>query len=263
MLAAASASCHTGPHVHELSVMNVDCDNVFSPTFVEKVMAELDRLRQESPRFCESVTACSNELATTGRVSCWLSDFINVGGYDCEDDIAPSGCQDVDLKLRLKANAVQFGNVPFVSKKKPQSVLVSVGAGMAFPNDPDRRRDRNEAKTANVAPEYRSKYKSWKEMNDHNWAAMDKKQKERTHSVRNTCAVTSAKTYLDLSMTQKVSLLMKALAEHDGQGCCFVWGGVEGGLENRASFVFSLIISWQVRNPSPGPAWSLGHIDAD
>ncbi len=231
--------------------MNVDCDNVFSPTFVEKVMVELDRLRKDSPRFCEAVTACSNELATTGRISCWLSDFINVGGYDCEDDIAPSGSQDVDLKVRLRANAVQFGGLPYVSKKKPQSVLVSVGAGMAFPNDPDRKRDRNQSKTANCHPVYQSKHPSWSDMNEHNWKAMAKKQEERKHSIRNTVTDASAQKYLDMSMTDKVSLLTKAVQEHDGQGCSVCGVGVGYGIGGVSEYMLIIVFANPYSYPWP------------
>ena len=75
-------------------VINVDCDNIVTPEYIEKVANVLtDNLGAYT-----MVTASSNQGSLTGRVAVRLQEFLQQGGYD--EGCFGTGYQDVDLKNR-------------------------------------------------------------------------------------------------------------------------------------------------------------------
>ena len=170
--------------------MCLDCDNVFATTFAQGVMRELRRSRADLCEFCPAVCAGSSELATTGRLAYWLTDFLFAGGYDqegaSEGRTAPSGYQDVDMGVRVRMNAEKYGKLTPQSRKRPWSVPVALGAGFAFPNSEQAGEDRGWAKVRNAHPELLKKFNwKWGNMNTHNVAVMTAKRTERGHGIRN------------------------------------------------------------------------------
>ena len=137
-----------------LILVNLDCDNIASNDFAEAVMKSFHELPQPDYA-CVSADGCTSAL--TGRLCYRASDFLVLGGYDQE--AGPTGHQDTDLRQRLTlARKQRHGLAQPARLKGPQL------CGGALPNDPTSwKRDRNQAKIENVAPDIKAG-KSWADL---------------------------------------------------------------------------------------------------
>eukprot|EP00928_Gymnodinium_smaydae_P023259 TRINITY_DN19264_c0_g4_i3.p1 TRINITY_DN19264_c0_g4~~TRINITY_DN19264_c0_g4_i3.p1 ORF type:complete len:972 (+),score=214.55 TRINITY_DN19264_c0_g4_i3:74-2989(+) len=126
-------------------VVNLDCDNLVSPTFLEDVSRKFHQ---------EGYTALQFEDAdgTCGRIACSRQDFIQLRGYD--EDCLPMGGQDTDLILRLKM--------------LPHAYFKKVRGEQAIPNSID-------MKVEQVAQNLR--YMKWSKMNSVNCFAFELRRK--------------------------------------------------------------------------------------
>ena len=79
----------------ELLLINLDADNLIGRSFCSQVCEALIN-PQTSLIHCKGY-----EPGTTGRVAIRASSFKELGGYDQEQDVNPSGYQDVDLIKRV------------------------------------------------------------------------------------------------------------------------------------------------------------------
>ena len=85
-----------------------------------------------------------------GRVCCWAADFLQVGGYDQEPGILPSGHQEIDLVRRVSELAERL---PVWADRGKRITTPRNLIGFVVPNATDIVADRGSAKLANVAPE--------------------------------------------------------------------------------------------------------------
>ena len=132
-------------------LIDLDADNVYDFGFVEHTAGTMSKNRSQLFRNAAgsshpSSSTSANEPdwlelyppalpsrphdsadATTGRVAIWATDYLSLGGYDEEDNILPSGHQDVDMLKRTLAAASQYHCKNFKEQ------LPVVAGGIAFP----------------------------------------------------------------------------------------------------------------------------------
>ncbi len=145
------------PEQHLL--VNVDADNVFSPTFVAVLFSNV--APHLKPGGGIYLMFGGDDAGTTGRCAMFASKFTALNGFD--QDLAPSGYQEIDMRERVKRSAGYFQVV-----KKVSGHAFSCGASL--PNDPrDASRSITSAKTTNVDPNAWQGL-SWGKMNNHSKA---------------------------------------------------------------------------------------------
>ena len=152
------------PICRRVVLFNLDTDNVPLTAFWRGV------LQASPPRgaICGDVTG-----PATGRIGYTAHQFVQVGGYDNEPGIAPSGHQDIDIKARIH----RYSN--------SGAAIVREGAGVFAPNSKVRAADRGEAKITNCSTDSRTKWATWDAMNTWNRSAMQKKAKTSRNCIRN------------------------------------------------------------------------------
>jgi hypothetical protein len=164
-VARAVTVASRGDVSREEVAVNVDCDNIVTPDYLEAVA----RIFGRDDGHYTMVLAKSNQGALTGRIAVRLLDFLTCGGYD--EECFGTGYQDVDIRNRFEA---------LRKTKEPNGVLEKLSGipvvGGALPNDAtDWRVDRGHAKICNMDMTATGGRK-WGQMNTINMAAM----KERT-----------------------------------------------------------------------------------
>jgi hypothetical protein len=193
MFAISSHELLNKGQLADLILVCLDADNVFFPDYVpevanimasnkEKALKQLNVPNKDMgdrSQVLGLTSRCASGIASlTGRVGLYATDFLVAGGYDQEEDVAPSGYQDVDLQLRVcTASSLQNG---WAAK-----ALSVKGGGCAFPNidrgdmgsvgmsNQERRYERNEAKVVHCDPNFRAL--GWQECNKSNMKVMKAK----------------------------------------------------------------------------------------
>ena len=153
---------------------NLDCDNILSSQYLALVQA---KFQAEDALPYLLVWARQSDVGTCGRMMYRASDWQSILGYD--EDSFGVGYQDIDLKNRFIAKQLEA--------RVPQRVITLKGpsqVGGAIANDPDARRDRNEAKIANIDPAERAQHPRWGQLNSRNMAMMNERT-QRGVLVRN------------------------------------------------------------------------------
>ena len=153
--------------VNDIAI-NVDCDNIVTPEFLEKVA----RMFSEDRGAFTMVTASTNQGAMTGRIAVRLHEFLQQGGYD--ENCFGTGYQDVDLKNRwteLRKSALPAG---------ASHRLSGISAcGGALPNDASSWKvDRSTSKTVNMDRAANGD-RTWGQMNNINRGIMSERTKQR------------------------------------------------------------------------------------
>lgn len=133
-------------------LVNLDCDNLIGPNFVEDVVQQ----------FVEGYTVLSyhRTAGTYGRIACTKKQFHYLRGYD--EDAHPMGAQDSDLLLRLRA----LPGAWFRKRYLPTSG--------AIPND-------NQLKVACCSPETKLRWTQMDASNQH----VFRQRRESGHLIRN------------------------------------------------------------------------------
>lgn len=165
-------------------VMNLDCDQVPLTDFWE----ELINVTLRDP---VGPIACNKGGPMTGRVGSSAMDFVLVGGYDAEADIAGSGFQDLDILTRMKKRSGQ------------QPMYLSRGLGVYAPNSEDKLADRG---TAKIRLCDQGMFQTWAQMDAHNRTTMKKK----VGTLRNLGAA-AVKDWPDMSWASKVETWLAAV----------------------------------------------------
>ena len=109
----------------------------------------------------------------TGRIASTVLSHCKLLGYD--EDAAPSGGQDIDLRSRLLAAAKEAGT------KEPENICVAAQrGGFSVPQDNERwEADRNSAKISAVAADAQTRYGgNWATMNKENLATFRKRLRD-------------------------------------------------------------------------------------
>ena len=135
-------------------VMNLDCDQVPLTDFWVDVIATADENR------VVGAITCRKGGPMTGRVGTPAMDFVLVGGYDAEADIAGSGYQDVDILSRM------------YQRTNLMPTYITRGLGVYAPNSEDPLADRGSAKIWLCD---QTRFGTWADMNAHNRQTMKKK----------------------------------------------------------------------------------------
>lgn len=179
-------------NLENLVLVNLDCDNITSNDFAEAVMKSFAEL--SDPSFaCLSTEDCASAL--TGRLCYRASDFLVLGGYD--QLAGPTGHQDTDLRERFTRTRKRNHSLPPPTRLKGHNLC-----GGALPNDPTSwKRDRNEAKIANVDPDVRGS-RSWSEMQKETKDALTEKTK-RGEYVRNANVSRLGSFFVELDLRRK------------------------------------------------------------
>ncbi len=158
--------------LQDIVVVNLDCDQVFAPSFLVAVLNSFQRVDTLSDHFVAAcvpgVSASGGGGPLTGRIAVHGPSFLRIGLYDQEEGIVGSGGQDVDLIRRLRKVAQ--------SSRIPGNVWE--GVGTALPNHISGNLKRsNEAKVANMseADFQLAGGRTWADVNDHNWALFKEK----------------------------------------------------------------------------------------
>jgi len=169
--------------------VNLDCDQICP---LDYVCATL-KLYAKHRNVQGMTITCDVHAQMTGRIACRGEDWLHLGGYD-EDGTPPSGGQDVDLRVRLGQLAMA---TPGMTKKQHRFQVSGTDVvGGALANDFENtthKHDRSTAKTANVSPQDRERYKAaigktslWSSMNDIGWRDAFKPRQQRKEFIRNT-----------------------------------------------------------------------------
>ena len=157
----------------DLMLLNVDCDNVTTRSFIHHLSNTIDRHGKAAE--VRMVWRRHGNPGTCGRIAAIARDWLAVGGYDEEAGIVGSGYQDVDLVRRFEK---QFGAIAHMES---QDVF-----GVGIPNSQDWSVDRNGPKIRNCAEqELAAHASSWLMFNVHNVHVMKEKLKTRSNKVRN------------------------------------------------------------------------------
>ena len=144
--------------------VNLDADNSIGPKFIETLVAAFI-----SPRTA-AVHCRGFEDGTCGRLAVRANTFQQLGGYDQEPDVLPSGYQDIDLKLRIGRYFNKPVSLLAVQNKKEPAMHEVIG--YAAPNAEDKKADRGSAKIAKVS---NPNHQTWGQMNAVNSQTMSRK----------------------------------------------------------------------------------------
>jgi hypothetical protein len=148
--------------------INTDCDNFWPTAYVENILGIWMKFQNE-----KGLCIIPHGLVdggTTGRMCYRPVDFWAIGGYD--ENLTPSGGQDVQLRLRLGLYGVEKGNGQQLKMITNYQLV-----GGCFPIDFECttiKHDRGLAKTTNIDPALLKELpgtedKKWHKMNSLNW----------------------------------------------------------------------------------------------
>jgi hypothetical protein len=228
MFAILSHELFNKGQLGDLILVCLDADNICHPDYVPELVQTMASCKEKALKALSvpnkdmgdrsqvlglAARCASGVAALTGRVAMFATDFLNVGGYDQEDGIAPSGYQDVDLQLRVcEASKEQNGWNP--------KALTVKGGGCAFPNTDtggngfvgmsaqQKKVDRSQAKVEYCEAMY--KQMGWHKCNDLNMAAMKAKTSKRL-LVRNIADLRILEKGRAIKYQDKLLLCQKAL----------------------------------------------------
>lgn len=144
--------------------VNLDADNSIGPKFIETLVAAFIS-RRTAAVHCRGF-----EDGTCGRLAVRANTFQQLGGYDQEPDVLPSGYQDIDLKLRIGRYFNKPVSLLAVQNKKEPAMHEVIG--YAAPNAEDKKADRGSAKIAKVS---NPNHQTWGQMNAVNSQTMSRK----------------------------------------------------------------------------------------
>ena len=144
--------------------INVDCDNIVTPDFLEKV----NKIFAGDRGHYTMVTAKTDQGAMTGRIAVRLIEFLKQGGYD--ENCFGTGYQDVDLKNRW----AKLRNMTMPSGRCERLQGIT-SCGGALPNDVSSwKTDRTLSKILNMSTATTGG-RSWGQMNTLNSAIMSER----------------------------------------------------------------------------------------
>ena len=106
-------------------LVNLDCDNTIGANFIGRTLTTFSNTN------IKAYHARGWENATTGRIAIRMREFQHINGYDQEDDIQPSGYQDIDLVRRVE----KLGNIKREKNTFADQVDAYECIGCAIPND--------------------------------------------------------------------------------------------------------------------------------
>lgn len=152
-------------------VFNLDTDQVPTTAFWQQVQQEvlekqLAGVPAAMPRRLLNTVGCLQSKKhgdRTGRVGALADEFLAICGYDEEENVAPSGFQDVDIARRLWLC------------RNVEAIYIDQGDGISAPNDENALLERNDAKIR-LCGDALDKWTDWSAMNLHNRGVMRKKK---------------------------------------------------------------------------------------
>lgn len=174
-----------GVRPEDCLLVNLDADNLFSPTYVEQLLQQWTNDASVAKRQSPATGSCPVRVLTgktlnpacTGRIAITPVEFARLGGYDQEADVLGTGYQDVDL-IRRSGQAYRLFQKEHMHRTRDLQLSLSlcVSAGTAFKNEPgiDAKTDRGLAKIRNIDPA-QAKGRTWGQMNQANVSTMVEK----------------------------------------------------------------------------------------
>ncbi len=156
---AVAVETEMSTDLNKLMLVNLDCDNLLGPGFVQSVLSCVAHVTNTRGLF---ISWQGKDAGLTGRMCQSAATLMEINGFN--ESLLPSGSQDVEVKERVVALHEQL-----YGYKHQRRIRDVTATGGAIPNDPTNLKNSlGNEKVKFVDPRYAGM--SWGSMNAKSWA---------------------------------------------------------------------------------------------